>query len=404
MRKFLSVMLFAMMMLGLAAPAMAGGVVELEYVIHKSESEAIEGMQKVIDAFNAENPGIHVTLTPTPDFATVIQTRAQTNEMPDLFSCVTNNMYEIMFRDGLIMDLTGQPFLANVADETLALSTYESRNWRMPYSLSYYGLYVRTDIFEQQGLAFPTTWDELMDVCAKLQAAGITPFALPDKTMVYQRMERVMGIISDNDEDFRKIASGELAAADSKVLTVYAASAVKIADNMTEESYGSEYTESYQQLLAGQAAMTINGQWSLLTLKNFDPNVQVALIPLPNPTGEVSRVPVSIDTSFCISSSTKHPEEALKFLEFLSRKETAQMYTDIEGSPNVIKGVQYNVPELEKVTEKMNAGEIFISLNSIWPSGLRKELGDAATNLVIDKDEDTFLSEAEYIIDEYYNK
>ena len=404
MRKFLSVMLFAMMMLGLAAPAMAGGVVELEYVIHKSESEAIEGMQKVIDAFNAENPGIHVTLTPTPDFATVIQTRAQTNEMPDLFSCVTNNMYEIMFRDGLIMDLTGQPFLANVADETLALSTYESRNWRMPYSLSYYGLYVRTDIFEQQGLAFPTTWDELMDVCAKLQAAGITPFALPDKTMVYQRMERVMGIISDNDEDFRKIAAGELAAADSKVLTAYAASAVKIADNMTEESYGSEYTESYQQLLAGQAAMTINGQWSLLTLKNFDPNVQVALIPLPNPTGEVSRVPVSIDTSFCISSSTKHPEEALKFLEFLSRKETAQMYTDIEGSPNVIKGVQYNVPELEKVTEKMNAGEIFISLNSIWPSGLRKELGDAATNLVIDKDVDTFLSEAEYIIDEYYNK
>ncbi|NLD04018.1 MAG: extracellular solute-binding protein [Clostridiales bacterium] len=404
MRKFLSVMLFAMMMLGLAAPAMAGGVVELEYVIHKSESEAIEGMHKVIDAFNAENPGIHVTLTPPPDFATVIQTRAQTNEMPDLFSCVTNNMYEIMFRDGLIMDLTGQPFLANVADETLALSTYESRNWRMPYSLSYYGLYVRTDIFEQQGLAFPTTWDELMDVCAKLQAAGITPFALPDKTMVYQRMERVMGIISDNDEDFRKIASGELAAADSKVLTVYAASAVKIADNMTEESYGSEYTESYQQLLAGQAAMTINGQWSLLTLKNFDPNVQVALIPLPNPTGEVSRVPVSIDTSFCISSSTKHPEEALKFLEFLSRKETAQMYTDIEGSPNVIKGVQYNVPELEKVTEKMNAGEIFISLNSIWPSGLRKELGDAATNLVIDKDVDTFLSEAEYIIDEYYNK
>lgn len=404
MRKFLSVMLFAMMMLGLAAPAMAGGVVELEYVIHKSESEAIEGMQKVIDAFNAENPGIHVTLTPTPDFATVIQTRAQTNEMPDLFSCVTNNMYEIMFRDGLIMDLTGQPFLANVADETLALSTYEGRNWRMPYSLSYYGLYVRTDIFEQQGLAFPTTWDELMDVCAKLQAAGITPFALPDKTMVYQRMERVMGIISDNDEDFRKIAAGELAAADSKVLTAYAASAVKIADNMTEESYGSEYTESYQQLLAGQAAMTINGQWSLLTLKNFDPNVQVALIPLPNPTGEVSRVPVSIDTSFCISSSTKHPEEALKFLEFLSRKETAQMYTDIEGSPNVIKGVQYNVPELEKVTEKMNAGEIFISLNSIWPSGLRKELGDAATNLVIDKDVDTFLSEAEYIIDEYYNK
>lgn len=403
MRKILSFLLLTIFMISLFNSVLASDVVELEYVIHKSESEAIEGMQKVIDAFNVENPGIRITLTPTPDFATVIQTRAQTNEMPDLFSCVTNNMYEIMFRDGLIMDLTGQEFLNNVETETLSLSTFDGKNWRLPYSLSYYGLYVRTDIFEEHGISWPTTWDELMEVCAELTEVGVTPFALPDKTMVYQRMERMMGIIDDDDEEFREIAQGSLRAEDSKVLNAFGRSAIEIANYMTDESYGSEYTESYQQLLAGKAAMTINGQWSLLTLKNFDPDVKVALIPLPNPTGEESRVPVSIDTSFCISTSTKHPEEALKFLEFLSRTEIAQMYTDIEGSPNVINGVEYNVPELEKVTAKMNAGEIFVSLNSIWPSGFRKALGDAATNLVIDKDLEAFLKDAEYIIDEYYN-
>lgn len=401
--KILSVVLAAALMLSMCVLAQAEDVVELEYVIHKSEAAAIDGMQAVIDQFNAENPGIHVTMTQVPDAGTVLQTRAQTNEMPDLFSCVTSTMYEIMFEDGIIMDLTGQPFLANVADETLKLSEYDGKNWRMPYSLSCYGLYIRTDIFEEQGLAWPTTWDELMDVCEKLTAAGITPFALPDKTMVYQRMERMMSFIAEDDTEFKQIAAGELEAKDSSVLTTYANAALQIADYMTPESLGSEYTESYQQLLSGQAAMTINGQWSLTTLKDYDPDLKIALIPLPNPTGKESDVVVSIDTSFCISSSTKHPEECLKFLEFLSRTETAQTYTDIEGSPNVIKGVQLNVKELEKINETMAAGHVVVSQNAIWPSGFRKELGDVATNLEIDRDLDAYYEDAALVIDDYYN-
>ncbi len=401
--KILSVILAATLMLSMCVLAQAEDVVELEYVIHKSEAAAINGMQAVIDEFNAQNPGIHVTMTQVPDAGTVLQTRAQTNEMPDLFSCVTSTMYEIMFEDGIIMDLTGQPFLENVEDETLGLSEYDGKNWRMPYSLSCYGLYIRTDIFEEQGLAWPTTWDELMDVCEKLAAAGITPFALPDKTMVYQRMERMMSFISEDDTDFKQIAAGELEAKDSAVLTTYANAALQIADYMTPESLGSEYTESYQQLLSGQAAMTINGQWSLTTLKDYDPDLKIALIPLPNPTGKESDVVVSIDTSFCISSSTKHPEECLKFLEFLSRTETAQTYTDIEGSPNVIKGVKLNVKELEKINETMAAGHVVISQNAIWPSGFRKELGDVATNLEIDRDLDAYYEDAALVIDDYYN-
>lgn len=402
-RKLMALLLTVAMTIGLCSFAQADEVVELEYVIHKSEQAAIDGMQAVIDQFNAENAGIHVTMTTTPDFATVIQTRAQTNDMPDVFSCTTSTMYEIMFEDGLIMDLTGQPFLENVEPETLALSAYQGKNWRMPYSLSCYGLYLRTDIFEQKGIAWPTTWDELMAACEQLKAAGVTPFVLPDKTMVYQRMERMMGIIDSTDDEFKAIAAGTLDVHDSKVLTTYANASVQIAQNMTPESLGAEYTESYQALLADEAAMTINGQWSLTTLKTYDPEVKLAMIPLPNPTGDNSRIPVSIDTSFAISASTEHPAECLTFLEYLSKTETAQKYTDIELSPNVIKGVEYHVPELEKVSEKMNNGEIFISLNAVWPSGLRKELGDAATNLVIDGDVETFLAEAGDIITEYYN-
>ena len=402
MKKLISLFLAVTMLLSLCSFALADDVVELELVFHKPEASAIAGLQAVIDAFNAQNPGIRVVLNQIPDTETVMQTRAQTNEMPDMFSCATSTMYEIMFADGMIMDLTGQPFLSNVQESTLALAAYEGRNWRLPYSLSYYGLYVRTDIFEEQGLAYPTTWDELMDVCEKLKAAGITPFALPDKTFVYQRMERMMSYMSEDDSEFKQIAAGELAAQDSVVLKAYAEASLQLAENMTVESLGAEYTESYQQLLAGQAAMTINGQWSLTTLKDYDPDVKIALIPLPNPLGE-SKVVISIDTSFCISSSTKHPDECLKFLDFLSQPANAQTYTDIEGSPNVVSGVVLNVPELSYINDVVAGGQVCISQNAIWPSGFRKALGSVATDLIIDGDLDAFYEAAAEVIDEYYN-
>ena len=403
MKKVLSMVLAAMMLLSLCSFAAAEDVVELEFVYHKTESNAIDAMETVINNFNAANPGIKVNFVQVPDTATVLQSRAQLNEMPDMFGCTTGNMFELMFEDGIIMDLTGQEFLSSVEPSSLEMSTYNGKNWRLPYSLSCYGLYVRTDIFEEQGLALPTTWDELMDVCEKLTAAGITPFALPDKTMVYQRMERMMSFMSEDDTEFKQIAAGELEAKDSKLLQNYANAALQIVNYMTPESLGAEYTESYQQLIAGQAAMTINGGWSLATLKDYDPDIKVALIPMPNPTGEESKVVVSINTNFCISSSTKHPEECLKFFEYLAQPEVAQVYANKEGSPCVINGVTVSTPELSVISEAMAEGKICLSQNAIWPSGFRKALGNVATELEIDQDVDAFYEGAAEVIDEYYN-
>lgn len=212
-----------------------------------------------------------------------------------------------------------------------------------------------------------------------------------------------MSFMAEDDAEFKAIAAGELEAADSKVLNAYANASLELVKYMTPESMGAEYVESYQQLLSGEAAMTINGQWSLTTLKDYDPDIQVALIPLPNPTGDESKVVMSIDTSFCISTSTKHPEECLKFLSYLSQQDMAQTYTDIEGSPNVIKGVTMNVPELAVINEAMAEGKVCLSQNAIWPSGFRKELGTVATELEIDQDIDAFFEGAAEVIDEYYN-
>lgn len=387
--------------------AASGEKIEIEYLNHKSESEAIEAMDELIAKFESENPDIHVTQTTTPDFATVITTRAQTNEMPDVFSCTTNNSYEIMFQDGLIADLTGQEFLNSVEPATLSLSEYEGKNWRLPYSLSCYGLYVRTDVFEKNGISIPETYDELVAAAAALKEKSITPFECGNKDMgvVGQRMERLMGIINDKcDAEFRQIAEGSLAPADSPTLNKYAEVEHWISQNTAEDSLGVDQTASYQNFIADGGAMLINGTWTLATLKSYDPEIKVAMVPFPNPTGDVSKVPISIDTSFCIAEATEHKDACLRFLEFLSQSENAQIYTNCEGSPNVIQGVQYGVDEFAAITEKMNKGEIFISLNAIWPSGLRNEMRDYAQALMMDGDEAAFVEAIGAVIQDVYNK
>lgn len=387
--------------------AASSEVVEIEYLNHKSESEAIDAMDELIRKFNEANPGIKVTQTTTPDFATVITTRAQTNEMPDVFSCTTNNSYEIMFRDGLIMDLTGQEFLNNVEAETLTLSEYEGKNWRMPYSLSCYGIYIRTDIFEENGLEIPETYEELMAAAAALSDKGITPFVCANKDMgvVGQRMERLMGIIdADCNEEFKKIADGSLAPEDSDILKTYAAAEHDIAKYTTEDSLGVDQTSSYQNFVNDGGAMLINGTWTLVTLKDYNPDIKVVMIPFPNPTGDETEVPISIDTSFCIAESTPNKDACLKFLEFLSNSENAQIYTDYEGSPNVVKGVNYGVEEFQAITEKMDKGEIFVSLNAVWPSGLRNDMRDYAQSLIMDGDENAFIEAVGTVIKDVYNK
>ena len=60
MKKVLSMVLAAMMLLSLCSFAAAEDVVELEFVYHKTEANAIDAMETVINNFNAANPGIKV--------------------------------------------------------------------------------------------------------------------------------------------------------------------------------------------------------------------------------------------------------------------------------------------------------------------------------------------------------
>ncbi len=381
--------------------------VELEYFSQKPE--AVTAMDFLIEKFEDENPGITITQTSTPDASTVIRTRIATGEVPDIInSFPAENMYKNLFKDSYFLDLTNEEFLNNISDSTIEIIRYNGKVYALPMTLSVYGIYYRTDIFKKFNLSAPTTYEELMAAAKVLKSNGITPFSFANKDIgnIAQRAERLLGVINnDIDGEFRQIAEGKITVKDSPSLNAFAKMMVETYAYGQSDSLAIDYETSMADVVNGKAAMTISGTWALGTMRSNNPNIDevIELIPFPNPVGK-TRVPINVDTSFSISSDTKYKEEALKFLEFMSKSENAQIYADMEKSPNIVKGVKYNVIPHAKMVEYLAAGDIYVTAINFWPTGLREEIRTPVQQLLMDSDVDAFLESVGKAIDKYYNK
>ena len=407
-RKFAAILLAAAMML---SAVWCGALAETEPVeleFYSLKPETVSVMEEIIADFMALNPEIKIALTSVSDSGTVLLTRIATNEMPDILNVYpAEDKYKAMFDDELMVDLTDQAFMANVSDAMLEMAAYNGRQYALPMTLSSYGIYIRTDIFEQLGIQEPTTYAALLEACKTLQANGYDAFALPNKDVgnVAQRLERTIGVLNHtSNEEFKKIASGELDVADSQTIRGFAQMCLDIAQYSTPDSLGLDYESAVADIVNGKAAMMISGTWMLSTMQAANPDIAVKLIPIPSPLSDELSVPVNIDTSFAVSSSCKYPEQALKFIEYLSRTEVAQKYYEVDGNVNMIKGVTYDKAQHMYMKELMDQGDMFLTQVNFWPTGLREEMRAPGQQLYVDGDIDAFAEAFGAAIVKLYNQ
>lgn len=380
--------------------------VELEFFSQKPECVTI--MDEIIGDFMKENSNIKITQTSVADAGTVLLTRIATNDMPDILNTYpAEEKYKSMFDDGQLLDITDQPFMSNVSDVMLEMAAYKGKHFALPMTLSSYGIYYRTDIFEELGIKEPTTYEELMSAAKTLKENGYDAFALPNKDVgnIAQRLERLVGVINNNsNEEFKKIAAGEMKVEDSETIRAFAELCLDLAEYGTPDSLGLDYESAVADIVNGKAAMMISGTWMLATMQSSDPDIAIKLIPFPSPLSDEVKVPVNIDTSFSIASDTKEPDAALKFLEYMSRTEVAQKYYEVDGNVNMIKGVVFDKEQHMYMKDLMDDGQMFLTQVNFWPNGLREEMRPAAQQLFVDGNVDNFVSAFGEAIMKLYDK
>lgn len=378
----------------------ADGKIHLEYFNVKSEVTGI--YDTLIEKFEEENPDIEIEQVNVPDPTTVLQTRMSTGDMPDILShWATDPVFKEMVNNDMLVDLTDQDFMKNVKPDMLDGVEYDGKAYCLPISTNAAGIFYNKDIFDQNGLEVPTTYEELIADCQKLKDAGIVPFAFFNQDSHSGQTVELLQVsdIPDFEDAFAKIYDGSAKVSDYEGFRTAAEKIVELNQYAQDDPFGTTYEQAISDFANGETAMIIGGIWMIPTINEDNPDLNYSTCAFPASEGMTTKVPYQNDHCLAISSTCKNKEAALKFLAFMAEKENAQYYADQDGSPSYIEGVENNNEASAPLLQYFETGEdIGIWPDQLWQPGMIDSLNSYADELVQSGDVDTYLENIQSVL------
>lgn len=303
-----------------AATKTAEGVT-ISYAVWDSNQAKL--IQQMADAFEKET-GIHVDIQVNgwSDYWTALEAAATGGSLPDTFWMHSNNIYYYASNDQLL-DLTNDINnssdikLENYPEGLNQIYNLEGKQYAIPKDYDTIGLWYNKTMFDAAGVAYPNadwTWDDLKAAAEKLTKKDGSQYGilapLHNQEGYYNFVYQNGGTIVTADKK-----SGY---DDPKTIDAIKYYFSFVRDGLSPVVTGdAERAEAFQN---GLVAMAFFGSWNLSGFaanEYIAKNCDVAVLPKSNSGGQAS---IFNGLGNCIAASTKHPEEAWKWIEYLSNE------------------------------------------------------------------------------------
>ncbi|MBD2848380.1 extracellular solute-binding protein [Paenibacillus sp. IB182496] len=282
----------------------------------------------------------------------------QANELPDLFIVQgdkTPKMAE-MVRNGFLMPLDDYNLdLSRFTESEIAYGTVEGKLYSsLPAFLDTQLVYYNKDIFADNGIEMPGTWDEFVAALDTLKAAGITPISLAGK-QEWDRAWPVYALAAAHaSPQLQAIAegAGDLTAPEIGQAFQYYRD---FADNgyFGKDFLAQDTAAAQFAFTNGKAAMIIDGTWNNSTYE--DSGLNLGRFSVPNAEGKRIVAPsYSNFMTYAVSADAEHPDQAVKYIEFLNGQEAQQILENHAGLIPTISDIE---PKNEAVSELANFDE-----------------------------------------------
>lgn len=355
--------------LGGCASSPDDGITTLSFFQFKGE--ALEDFNEIIADFEAENPDIRVLQNQVADSETLIRTLLVKDKAPDVITLNANGGFGDLAQAGVFYDFSDEPVLETInpaVQEILAdLGTKQGEVNGLGYVNNANGVIYNQDIFEEQGLEVPETWDEFIAVCDALEAAGITPFygTLAD-SWTGMPSWNALGAYASQDGFFDDMrAEGEDVGADSAVsfekdFPEVMEQQAQLFSYMQEGYRGRTYDDGNAAFARGESAMLLQGIWALNPVKAINPEINAAIFPYPAADDPDDRLLVSgVDVVVTMAKDTPHREEALRFIEYLFDVGVIEEFAASQNMIPSVKGAELSDdPALQSVKPFFDDGRI----------------------------------------------
>jgi raffinose/stachyose/melibiose transport system substrate-binding protein len=303
-----------------------------------AKPEAIPYMRELVQEYNASQDEVTVVLdTSGVDSFSAGFVRG---DPPDIALNNYNQETARFIQRCAMSDLSDTAAAQSVREDLLPFmdqfGVCEGRTSAIPYSVMGAAVIYNVEIFEQNGLEVPTTWDELIAVCEALEAAGVTPFygTFADNWTIGQGWyDYTVGGMLDTVEFFAALAEeGVNVGPDSSVSfqkdqAEPVAKMIELSQYVNDDAESRGYGDGNTAMANGEAAMYMQGPWAFGEIAKISPDLELGMFPLPvtdDPDDRKARI--NMDLAAWIPEASDHQEAARDFLEYLYRPEIIEAY------------------------------------------------------------------------------
>ncbi|MEU0188861.1 ABC transporter substrate-binding protein [Streptomyces afghaniensis] len=196
-----------------------------------------------------------------------------------------------------------------------------------------WAVFYRKSVFAQHGYKVPTTWDDFVALCKRMQKDGLVPIAFGDKD-AWPAMGTFDQInFRTNGYDFHvELMAGKASWTDPKVRKVF--------DHWTEilpyhqdGAVGRTWQDAAQTLVAKKAGMYLLGTFVGQQFTNKADLDDLDFFAFPEIDPQFGQDTVEAPTDgFMLSKAPKNRDGATKLLEFLGTPEAEQIYLKADSS------------------------------------------------------------------------
>ena len=365
MKKQIAAILTASMLAGAVATAMmpvtamADDVQEITWMfwddLDATEDLISLGYKETIERFNEDYEGVyHVTpiTTNLEEYYPALNAKVDAGQTPDVFIVSPGPNLDVYVLPGVAADLTD--YLADgwkdtfSSDAVFAQQTYDDKIYAVPLNIAAACVFYNTEMFEEAGAEVPTTYEELLDACQKLQDAGFTPITISAGTAWCLSM--LAGYLCDREGvDLQALADGTESWNNEK--TIAAGEKLLELSQYFQETAASDSNDvATAGMFDEEAAILIQGSWAIGQINGANPDFEdicgVFQFPAIEGGNDPNRVIAKSD-SLAMSATTKYPEAAVALMKYFT-DDTAQKYTAEVGGKIPVTSVEYDVEKAPK--------------------------------------------------------
>nr|WP_302890078.1 extracellular solute-binding protein [uncultured Blautia sp.] len=348
---------------------------ELTFLIDPDTASA--GYQAVFDLCE-EKTGIHIETeirASGGDGDNQVKTRLASGEMTDLCGYNSGSKLGELNPEENFIDISGEEFAQRLDDtyKNAVSAGSDTAVYGIPLTATMSGaILYNKEVYEENNLEIPHTWDDFLKNCDALKEAGIDAVvgSLGDSwTIQVPYLGDHYNVLAGEPDFAEKFEAGETKYATSEAGLKSFQKLEDLQSYFNEDYTATTYADACDKLVNGEAGhyfILTQALSSIYELYGDEVN-KIGLMGIPGDDPENHGLTVWEPTSIYGNANSDKKEDILRFMEFYTSDEALDAFTEAQkpDGPYCIKG--YELPEdsydaVKQAQEYFDAGKVNVAL------------------------------------------